>query len=248
MISKDSHMRPRMLLLIIVGLFFISMCSAYTLPTQTLGEQMELVQSHPNATSINITKIAYPSGSDLETNYTVVEMYSPNGYNYYFNFTPEYNGHYVITTVGDGDGVTTSMDYDFLVTPNGEELELSQTIIFLIIVTILVCAMVFSIWGVNNAATGGWQIFYICASYILIFSVSFVLWLFCRNYLWQTPILESITWIVWLVLSILFWPFIIGVSAYILGKQAEALMVQDYIDQGFSAKDARELSKSKRKR
>ena len=134
------------------------------------------------------------------------------------------------------------------VTPNGQILGLSQSILFGFVFLIIIGLLVFSVYGLSKANEVSWLIFYICATYIMAFCMFFVAWLFSSNYLWQTPILASVFWIIWLIMSILFFPFIVGVSGYILKLQAEALMVDDYVSKGYSQEDAKSLAKTKRKR
>jgi hypothetical protein len=136
----------------------------------------------------------------------------------------------------------------FYVSPSGNTLETSISMIILFVLSILIIFMVFAIRGIFKADEGGWQIVYICLSYILLFSVFFLLWLVSKNYLYDLPILESVFWIIWLVLSILFFPFIIIISAYILKKQAEALMEKDFVQQGYTREEARDMSKKSRRR
>jgi hypothetical protein len=137
---------------------------------------------------------------------------------------------------------------DVEVTPNGQVMGLSQAILFGFVFLIIIGMLVFSIMGLSRANDVSWLIFYICATYIMSFCMFFVAWLFSSNYLWQTPILASVFWIIWLIMSICFFPFIIGVSGYILKLQAEALMVDNYVSKGYSQEDAKSLAKTKRKR
>jgi len=137
--------------------------------------------------------------------------------------------------------------HDFQITPTGTYLELSTAILIIFILLILIIFMSLSIKGVFSADEGWSQIFYICVSYILLFSVFFLLWLLSKNYLYDIPLLESVFWIIWIVLAGLFFPFVIGVSAYILKKQAETLMEGDYVKQGYTREEASEMSKSKRR-
>jgi len=228
----------------ILFLFVFSFVSAQeiSLPNQEIGKCFNIVQSHPNATSMNITKISIPEHGE---NYTVIPMATTNGINYYYQFCDtEQPGKYVITTCGNGDGEITCMDYGVQV---GQELTISQVILFGFIFIIIVGLLYLSISGLVRAEGAAWTIFYICASYILAFCLFFILWLFCDNYLWGTPILASIFWIVWLILAILFWPFMIGVSSYILKMQAEALMVKEYKNQGYSPEDSQSLAKGRRR-
>lgn len=85
------------------------------------------------------------------------------------------------------------------------------------------------------------------AFHIFYYSVySFLLWLISKNYLYEIPTFERIFWIIWLVMSIMFFPFLIFVSSYIIKKQAEQLMEDDLMKQGYTSEEAKELSKRKR--
>ena len=97
------------------------------------GECATIPQSHPNATSINITKIRFPNDTE---NYTVIPMITDNGFNFYYNFCNTTQvGEYVVTTCGNGDGVITCMDFDFPVTLSGEDRNMTVIIadIFIIL-------------------------------------------------------------------------------------------------------------------
>jgi hypothetical protein len=162
------------------------------------------------------------------------------------NFTELGNYRLNIECSDSTDKVTEYEDVE--VTPNGQVLGLSQSILFGFVFLIIIGLLFFSVMGLARANDVSWLIFYICSTYIMSFCMFFVAWLFSENYLWQTPILASVFWIVWLIMSILFFPFIIGVSGYILKLQAEALMVDNYVSKGYSQEDAKSLAKTKRKR
>ncbi len=129
------------------------------------------------------------------------------------------------------------------VTPTGDELSLEQTLLYIFLLTALSILLAFSIYGINKAENGAWQIFYICLSYVILFSGTFILWLISNNYLYGIPLLEKILWIIWIILGVMFLPFLIGVSSYILKKEAEEMEAAELVKQGYSPEDAREMSK-----
>lgn len=134
----------------------------------------------------------------------------------------------------------------FNVTPTGEDLTTQQVYLILFVLSLIFILLAFSIYGINRAEKGEWQIFYVCVSYILLFCLFFLLWSISKNYLYEIPTLERIFWIIWLVMSIMFFPFLIFVSSYIIKKQAEQLMKDDLMKQGYTSEEAKELSKRKR--
>ena len=122
--------------LILLLNFSLVVAEQHTLKPVTKGECATIPQSHPNATSINITKIRYPDDTE---NYTVIPMNTTNGYNFYYNFcNTSQVGDYIITTCGDGDGVTTCMDFDFPVTAYGNMESEASAIIYSLLLLFLV--------------------------------------------------------------------------------------------------------------
>jgi len=136
----------------------------------------------------------------------------------------------------------------FIINPAGNSLSLGQTILFIFILFVILFFMIFSIYGINKAAKGEWQIFYICVTYILLFCFFYIAWLISKNYLYNVPIFETVFWITWLLLGGMFLPFLIGVSAYILKKQAESLLVDEYQQQGYTKDESLEMAKSRRRK
>ena len=116
--------------------FSIVIAEQQTLDPVRKGDCIVIPQSHPNVTSINLTKIRYPDDTE---NYTVIEMDTDNGINFYYNFcNTSQVGGYVVTTCGDGDGVLTCMDFNFPVTPNGESSNIQTALIQILVILFFV--------------------------------------------------------------------------------------------------------------
>ena len=190
-----------------------------------------------NTSAVTISSLSYP-------NYTTaldITNMEKRGltFNYTFCNTSTY-GNYVYD-YNDTEGNVYENDFKI-----GYTLSLSIAVFSIFILIILITFLYFSVKGIFKAEEGGWQIFYICISYIVLFSTFFLLWVFSDNYLYDIPILESIFWIIWLILSILFFPFLILISGYILKKQGEALAEGGYLKQGYTREEAKEMAKKKR--
>jgi hypothetical protein len=217
-----------------------------TLGTIKQGSCIEIPQVCASCTYVNLS-VQYPNKLIAISN----QAMTPNGaglWTYNFCNTSQL-GRYDVSGIGDINSVDTGFSVLwFEVTPNGKQMDVSQSILFGFIFLIIVGLLTFSVYGLSNSNQVEWTIFYICSTYILSFCMFFVAWLFSDNYLWQTPILASVFWIIWLILAICFFPFIIGVSGYILKLQAETLMMDEYTSQGYSKEDAKSLTKARRKR
>jgi hypothetical protein len=240
----------KLIISMIIGIMLLSLASATTCDGSNLGifkqgEVINLRQTCDSCTYVTLSSITYPDS----TTSTIITNMTKTGidYNYTFNDTDN-PGSYYYSVFGDKDGLMASENFCFEVTPTGNSFDVSIAILGIFILTLLIGLLVFSTKGVFRASEGGWQIFYICLSYLLLFSVFFLLWLFSKNYMFDIPILESIFWIIWLILSIIFFPFIIIVAAYILKKQAEGILEEDYAKQGYTREEAREMSKKQKRR
>jgi hypothetical protein len=208
------------------------------------GDNVRVAQICSDATYINLSSISYPNSTIAVSNIEMISAGSGEFY-YYFNYT-DLNGRYDVRGISNGcEGTFATY---FLITPNGGAFDISQAILFGFIFLLVTGILIFGIYGLTRASEVSWQIFYICLTYLMMFCLFFISWLFTSNYLYEMQILSSIFWILWFILAICFWPFIIGVSGYLLKLQAEALMVTEYQKQGFSKEDSRELAKTKRKR
>jgi len=229
---------------LIIGIFLISFCSAYQTHKQDTDFNLVIVSN--NATQCNLTSIQNPNGTTLIFNNPLTQ----NGrtFNYLIDKSNFSNNGDICMSIVCYDG-STYEDGSVCrnVTPSGSELNTSQSLIFIFIIGLIFLFLYFSVFGIMGAVRGEWQIFYICMTYVLLFSLFFICWLFSNNYLYDTPIIASIFWIIWFILSLLFFPFIIFIGSYILKKQAEQLMVDDYKKQGYTHGEALEMSKRRRK-
>jgi len=136
---------------------------------------------------------------------------------------------------------------EYKVTPTGVELDIPTTIILILILGLLSILLFFSINGIKNAISGVWMIAYACLTYVMLYLIIGFLYLLSKYYLWYTSIFESILYIAWFVMGIGFLPFIIIIILYIIGQEAKAVMNKDFMSQGYTRDEARELSKRKHK-
>lgn len=133
------------------------------------------------------------------------------------------------------------------VTPTGIEFTTSKAILYGFIFLLIGLFLVFSINGIKKSESGAWMIAYICLTYILVYVLIGVGYLISSDYLWATSIIENILYITWFIMGIGFLPFLIAISLYILGQEARAALEEEYVKQGYSREEARDLSKRRKK-
>lgn len=87
----------------------------------------KLIIQCDNCTYMNITSITYPNKTVAQSN--IITTKSGTEYNYTFTLT-NVVGDYIIRYQGDLDGLTTSGAGVLLVTPNGDILDISESMVY----------------------------------------------------------------------------------------------------------------------
>jgi len=204
------------------------------------GDCMSIITSL-NSSYINISILANPSSHIFLRNVGMEK--SGSGFNYTFCNTTE-NGKY---TYGYCDDTTACFSNEFYVNPNGSEFTTAQGLIFIIILIVFLLLLIGGINGMSKSMNNAWTIFYICLSYLSLFIIFLVCWNYSYNYLWQTQILVSIFWILWMIMGFGFMPFIIIVSLYIVHKGIKDNLEKEFISQGYTKEEAHEMSKRRKR-
>ena len=126
-------MKKLLIILFFVGMFFTNLISAeiQTLPSVKQGEAVQLPQVCANCTYVNITSVRNPNSQIILSNQEMTK--DGTMYSYTLNNT-NIIGEYVVTGVGDVDGIDTVFTYNFYVTPSGRSGNANLVfIVFLII-------------------------------------------------------------------------------------------------------------------
>ena len=147
------------------------------------------------------------------------------------------------------DDIGGFFEYGFDVLPNGFNgvLTEAQAILYGFVLMLLGLFLFLAISGVRKAVSAEWLIGYICLSYVVLYLIISVLWILAGNYLLGFTMLENVLFMAWFIMGIGFLPFVIVLSLYILGKEAKAALEQNYIKQGYTPEEARELSKKNKR-
>lgn len=207
------------------------------------GQNITLFQSCATCTFVNLTSIISNGGDQ----YWVfnIEM-TKNGTSYDYIFTnSDTNGEYYYTVLGDSSGSLTSETIGFKITPNGKDFTIEKAIIYSLLLVFLSLFLVFGIYGTFKADSVEWFVGYLCFVYIMLFSLLFIGWYFADNYAWEIPMLASTLWILWIFMGIMFLPFIIIISSWLMGKTANEKNFKTFMGMGYTKDEALSLSKNK---
>lgn len=121
------------IVIILLSIFSIGFTSALdTLKPAELNQEYTILQTCANCSYINMS-VSNLNGLVIENG----AMNNNGSGTWTYNYTPVILGRHDVTGIGDLDGTDTSFATYFLTTPNGEELTVGQSIIYLIFIFIL---------------------------------------------------------------------------------------------------------------
>jgi len=131
-------MKNKILITFFLGLFLISFSLAEESGGELIGKQNDCItlpQECADCTFINLTSIQYPNMTRTYINSLMTKQGS--SFNYSFCDTEDL-GDYVYCFIGDVGGTNTVACKDFQITYSGENLNVSQTYIYIIALIFLV--------------------------------------------------------------------------------------------------------------
>lgn len=162
----------KLLLLLIVGIFLVVTISAevQTFGTFKQNESVNLIQTCGTCTFNQLTSITLPDSTIVTFNTNMDK--DGTFYNFTVNETNhEQLGEYIVNGVGDLDGVNTSWNYNYFITPSGRNFTTAQGNVSIgILIGALGLAFLFLIIGLKlfqNDATVAIGFLFIVFSIIL---------------------------------------------------------------------------------
>ena len=238
--NKLSTMKKKVMSFLILGIFLIAFAPfvSSSLGSYELNECVK-IRTILNVSSVNISTISYPNSTFAVSNKLMTK--TAQTFTYDFCNTTEL-GNYIYDYF-DNEGETYVNN--FWITPNGKLLNTQTSILYMGIILFFIFLLCTSIYGVYHSDTQGWMIGYLCFAYVTLFAIFFIFWQFAVNYLWNTPLLGSIFWVLWLVLAIGFLPFVIFLSWYIIQKGFEDVEVNRFMEMGYTKEQALSMRKKR---
>lgn len=136
MLIAMQHKMNKLFTYLLLSIFLISFASAVVCDSELpnairQGSSLNLTEVCDNCTYVNVTKVLYPNQSFAFLGQLPM---TKNGTNYYVNFAQtKTQGQYIYTTTGDLNGIITSENICFQVTPSGQSGS-SNIVFFLLII------------------------------------------------------------------------------------------------------------------
>jgi len=138
----------KILITIILGMFLISLSGALSsLGTAKQNDCINLYQSCPSCSYVNLTAIKYPNATINLMNVAMTK--DGTEYNYTFCDTSSL-GEYFYTVVGDKEGVVQPEVIPFKITPNGKQFTTQNSISYLGFILIILFTFFLTIYGAGK--------------------------------------------------------------------------------------------------
>jgi len=191
----------------------------------------------PASTQCNISVI-YPDGSLMIENKQ--STYTGTGIANHTISDSSINGDYktpITCIFSNGDAESGSAD--FTITPNGETLNLSKTIIYLGLIFILIIILTILLYSAVAVDSFGWRIGIICLAYIVsnIFFLS--CWKTSEAFLTAVPFLGTLFHILFVASTAGYFPFFLGIIIYFLFDMFNEKSIETLMKRGYSEEEAR---------
>ena len=187
------------------------MASAQTsLGTFAQNSSISLIQTCDNSTYSNITRILFPNSTFIINSQTNMTKADDN-YNYIlrYNWTQD-TGTYLVYGVCDEFETYTSWQYDFTITPNGEEATIGTAVFYIGIFLVLIFFFAICIYAFVHFDNLLARVAMIGLGYLLLMAITFIGWNMAQDFLTSSPFLIE-------MLRILFWVMIVGLFPLIIG-------------------------------
>jgi hypothetical protein len=155
------------------------------------------------------------------------------------------NGVYIVTGIGDYNGEVTIWNYDFIITPNGDVLDISSVLLLILITLLITFILISTISTMIKTNSYTIKVVFFDISYLIVLSLAYVIWYVATNFIYTLPILSSLLYYSWFILLILIFPMIIVSISLILISNLQQKNNQKLLSMGYSTDDANKISRRK---
>ena len=123
------------------------------------------------------------------------------------------NGVYLVTGFGDPDGEVQAWNYDFTITPNGEEASVGKAVFYIGLLFVLLFFLALCVLAFANFENLLARVGMVGLGYLLLIAITFIGWNMAGDFLTSSPFLVE-------MLRIFFWVLIIGTFPLLIGAFA----------------------------
>ena len=140
------------IILFIFAVMFISLISASP-GTYKQGQEINLLQTCADCTSINISKITAPNGTILISNVEMTKDESSFNYTLNSSYTTAL-GTYTVNGIGNPEGTDEVWTYNFYVNYRGDTITSAQAMLYIGFIIVIVLVFILTLGGINKLPQG----------------------------------------------------------------------------------------------
>lgn len=207
-----------------------------SLPDVKQNTCINLIQTCGNCSFVNLTSITFPTPNNTIQYINSLMTKVGSIYNYTFCDTSQI-GTYIYGTLGNPDGLIAIQNIDFLVTPTGDSLSISQSIFYLLTLLLLVGILGIFVRGIVISDTSGYKISYLLGSYIFLLIISFFVYRLVSDYLPTLAYLGTILFYFFFILLILFLPVMLISLGFLVTGYLNEIQKKELMKRGHSQED-----------
>lgn len=168
-----NKMNKKILFAFLLGIFLISLASAYDLGAVKKNECVDLYQHCSDCSFVNVTSIKYPNQTIIYLN----EEMTKNGYDFTYNYcNNNLSGDYFYTVCGDPTNKDPCKTFSYTVTESGVEITEQRATSSIALIVLLLLFLTFSIIGIFKVEDykGKFALYWV--SHVLLVLVLFSAW------------------------------------------------------------------------
>jgi len=234
---KNKHL---IMLMMFIFLFSFSSAIETNFGSYIKGENLTLKQTCGDCSYINITSVQYPNGTTFISNVQMTKDDTLYTYEIDGNLLDK-NGVYLVTGRGDPYGNNETFSYDFTIRNTGNELDLPQVMLYLMLFFILCVCLLISLYVSivvkfeNSKDIGGniirinykkyIKLLSLGFSYVFFTTIIFFAWnlIYAYSYWENLALFFRYSYTLLMIGALLFLPvlFIISIVHYINDKKIE---------------------------
>lgn len=220
-------------MILLLGILLFSFTSAVTY------EQNENINFTSSCENINcsdgdiVLTIVDPAGNVIIDNQNTTKRTGYILYSLNSTQTSEMGEHQYFLS-SDNDYYSST----FEITPNGEQPTTAKAFFYIGLLFLLIIFMIISIYGFVVGEQVWTRTAFLGIVYLLMIAISFVAWSMSGDFLTSSPFLISFLRIIFLALTIGFFPFLIGLFAYGVYMMTQIDEITELQAKGFSLEEA----------
>jgi len=232
-------------LFFIIGISLASVSSTYELNQDMFISKSVRLNGYPSAgLECNIT-ILDPDETVLASFDAMVNNATTQKHEYTLTGV-NMTGFYCYDITCSGGGLNATSSYCDEVTPNGEAPTTASGIFYIGIFAVLLLFFVLTIWGITKFDNIIARFSLFQFGYLLLIAIVFISYMMANDFLTSAPMIVSMFKILFWVVTIAFFPYVLGMMIWVGYSMITIKEIKDMMDHGLPMEEAEGRRKGKK--